>query len=243
MNVAGGMLSIFVVTPVSFALAWRETNKKYLTRGYGKFRRVVSSLVMSSLFSVLMMFFGFGLSETFLPNGTATPTEAPQTQVQIVAQRAAQIDVERVKAAAKAEAALTPKQRKQREKERLLAEKKAKQEAEKQAKIAKQEAEKQAKLAKAEAEKQALIVAAAEREEKIKKQFAPWDGSNRPLERLIKLAMKNPDSYQHVATTYIDKGDYLIVKTTYRGTNSFNAIVPETATAKIDLEGNILEAH
>jgi len=79
------------------------------------------------------------------------------------------------------------------------------------------------------------------RQKEIAVGFSPWDGSHNALEKHIKKQMKNPDSYKHVQTTYVDRGAYLIVETTYRGTNSFNAIVPNTVRAKADLDGKLLE--
>ena len=53
--------------------------------------------------------------------------------------------------------------------------------------------------------------------------------------------MNNPDSYKHVETKYKDKGEYLIVTTVFRGTNTFGGVVTNSIKAKIDLNGNILE--
>lgn len=79
------------------------------------------------------------------------------------------------------------------------------------------------------------------RREMIEKQFSPWDGAHINLERLIEANMHNPDSYEHVQTTYYDKGDYLIVNTRYRGTNGFGAIITTNTKAKVSLEGTVLE--
>lgn len=81
----------------------------------------------------------------------------------------------------------------------------------------------------------------AERKKKIELQFSPWDGSHRNLERVIKKAMNDPDSYEHAETTYWDRGDYLIVKTTYRGKNSFGGVVKNFVKAKVSLDGQILQ--
>jgi len=78
------------------------------------------------------------------------------------------------------------------------------------------------------------------RKEKIKSQFSAWDGSHKKVESFVKNNMKNPDSYQHIETRYTDKGDYLLVGTKYRGTNSFNAIVPETKLFKVDIETGVV---
>jgi hypothetical protein len=92
------------------------------------------------------------------------------------------------------------------------------------------------------AEKRRLAeIAAAERKNRIEPQFSAWDGSHRNLERLVKEAMNNPDSYQHVKTVYWDKGGYLIVQTTFRGTNAFGGVVPNTVKAKVSLDGDVLQ--
>ncbi|WP_204230881.1 PH domain-containing protein [Aeromonas salmonicida] len=86
--------------------------------------------------------------------------------------------------------------------------------------------------------KKALIEARAK---KLESQFSPWDGSHRALERAIKKSMNDPDSYEHVKTTYNDLGDSLIVSTTFRGKNGFGGVVKNTVVAQVDLDGNILE--
>ena len=73
------------------------------------------------------------------------------------------------------------------------------------------------------------------REQQIKKYFSPWDGSHRGLTKVIKKSMNDPESYQHEQTNYWDKGNYLLVKTTFRG------IVKNTITAKVDLNGHVIE--
>ncbi|WP_444945132.1 hypothetical protein ACJJIP_11280 [Microbulbifer sp. VTAC004] len=84
-------------------------------------------------------------------------------------------------------------------------------------------------------------IAAEARNKLIKRQFSPWDGSHNNLERFIKKAMNDPDSYKHDKTVYWDKGDHLIVKTTYRGKNAFGGVVRNFIEAKIGLDGTILE--
>lgn len=82
---------------------------------------------------------------------------------------------------------------------------------------------------------------AQKRKEKIEKQFSPWDGSHYNLERMIKKAMNDPDSYEHDETVYWDKGSYLIVKTVYRGKNAFGGVVKNFVRAKVNLDGDILQ--
>lgn len=73
----------------------------------------------------------------------------------------------------------------------------------------------------------------------IEKQFSQFDGSHTLLEKMIKRSLKNPDSYEHVETVYWDKGNYILVKTTYRGTNSFNAVVTDSVEQAFTIEGDV----
>ncbi len=79
------------------------------------------------------------------------------------------------------------------------------------------------------------------REKQIEEQFSAWDGSHRNLERVIKKAMNDPDSYEHDETKYWDRGDHLIVETTYRGKNAFGGVVKNYVKAKISLDGQVLQ--
>lgn len=84
-------------------------------------------------------------------------------------------------------------------------------------------------------------LATAARKENIEKQFSAWDGSHRSLERVIKEAMNDPDSYEHDKTVYWDRGDHLVVQTTYRGKNAFGGTVRNFVKAKVSLSGQILQ--
>lgn len=84
-------------------------------------------------------------------------------------------------------------------------------------------------------------IAAANRKSEIEKQFSAWDGSHRSLERVIKEAMNDPDSYEHDKTVYWDRGDHLVVQTTYRGKNAFGGTVKNFVKAKVSLSGQILQ--
>lgn len=77
------------------------------------------------------------------------------------------------------------------------------------------------------------------RQEIIESQFSGWDGSHPGLTDIIKKSMKDPSSYEHVETVYWDEGDYILVKTTFRGKNSFNALVKNWVKARVDLNGNV----
>lgn len=78
------------------------------------------------------------------------------------------------------------------------------------------------------------------RRSQIERQFSAWDGSHRPLVRRVKESMKNPDSFEHVKTTYTEQGDMLLVLMTYRGKNSFNAVVTQRVYAEVTLDGTIM---
>lgn len=80
----------------------------------------------------------------------------------------------------------------------------------------------------------------AVRQNKIKLQFSSWDGSHSALKSYVKDNMNDPSSFDHIKTTYSDKGNYLLVQMKFRGKNSFGAKIIEVVTAKVDLEGNIL---
>ena len=82
---------------------------------------------------------------------------------------------------------------------------------------------------------------AAERQRRIESKFSSWNGSHPGLTARIKESMNDPKSYEHVETTYADKGDHLIVKTTFRGKNSFGGVVKNWVLAKTDLDGNVIE--
>jgi len=80
-----------------------------------------------------------------------------------------------------------------------------------------------------------------ERQIEVEKQFSAWDGSHNGLTKLIKDAMNDPNSYEHVETVFWDKNDHLIVMTTYRGKNAFGGVVKNFVKAKVDFNGNVLE--
>nr|ELR5114070.1 hypothetical protein [Providencia stuartii] len=76
--------------------------------------------------------------------------------------------------------------------------------------------------------------------------FSKWDGSYRPLEKLIKNNMNDDDSYKHDETTFrlmLDaKPPYAIVSTTFRGKNAYGAMVKNNMKVKVDIAtGDILE--
>ncbi|MDD5749463.1 MAG: hypothetical protein PHO91_01590 [Patescibacteria group bacterium] len=79
------------------------------------------------------------------------------------------------------------------------------------------------------------------RKKMIEKQFSAWDGSHIQLTKLIKNAMNDPKSYEHVETTYWDMKNHLIVNTTFRGKNAFGGTVKNTIKAKVSIDGENIE--
>lgn len=79
------------------------------------------------------------------------------------------------------------------------------------------------------------------RAKQINKQFSPFDNSHVKLEKYIKKYMNDPDSFEHVETKFRDEGVNIFIYTTYRGTNVLGAKVISTISAKVDIEGNILQ--
>ena len=78
--------------------------------------------------------------------------------------------------------------------------------------------------------------------QKIEKLFDPWDGSHRELTKVIKSNLRDPDTYEHIETTYEINGDSVNVMTKYRAKNGFGGHVVETVTAITDKEsGTVLE--
>lgn len=78
------------------------------------------------------------------------------------------------------------------------------------------------------------------REALIAAGFSKWDGSHLALTKIIKDSMNDPKSYEHVKTVYSDKGDRLVIRTTFRGKNAFGGVVKNWVIAEADLKGNVL---
>lgn len=80
------------------------------------------------------------------------------------------------------------------------------------------------------------------RKEQIEKQFSMLDGSHNNTVKEIKKQMKNPNSFEHVKTVYIDRekiDNTIKIICEFRGTNAYNAIVTNRAESIADLDGNI----
>ncbi|WP_249552742.1 hypothetical protein [Shewanella sp. 8A] len=83
--------------------------------------------------------------------------------------------------------------------------------------------------------------ASASHQQTVNRQFSSWDGSHSGLVKVVKANLKDPSSFEHIKTQYVDKYNYLVVTMQYRGKNSFGAVVTEEVVAKTDMNGNVLE--
>ncbi|WP_146680379.1 zinc ribbon domain-containing protein [Oceanococcus atlanticus] len=87
-------------------------------------------------------------------------------------------------------------------------------------------------------EKVAFYKGKIERQKTIHAMFSQWDGSYPPLVKHVKSNMKDPSSYDHIETRFSDRGDHVYVVMRFRGKNSFGALIPNTVSAKINLDAN-----
>ena len=81
-----------------------------------------------------------------------------------------------------------------------------------------------------------------ERKDRIESQFSWWDGSHKGLTKYIKKRMRNSDSYEHASTTYIDKGNYLKVYTSYKSVlPGLDIVVTHIVVAEVNLKGKVIK--
>jgi hypothetical protein len=76
----------------------------------------------------------------------------------------------------------------------------------------------------------------------VNRQFATFNGSNAFLVNFIKDRMNNPKSFKHIETTYKDKGSYIDVYMSFRGTNTRGVLVLNRIKAKMSINGEIISA-
>jgi hypothetical protein len=65
------------------------------------------------------------------------------------------------------------------------------------------------------------------------------DGTHINLVKMVKSAMHNPRSFEHVETKYLEQDGKIYLWMTYRGTNAFGAIVTNEIAATSDYNGNV----
>ncbi|MCT4228664.1 zinc ribbon domain-containing protein [Elizabethkingia anophelis] len=73
------------------------------------------------------------------------------------------------------------------------------------------------------------------------KNISAWDRSNPKLCRAVKKAMNDPDSFEHVSTTFEYNKNNVIGTMTYRCKNAFGAKILASAKGTFDYDGNLLE--
>ncbi|MEO9513456.1 MAG: hypothetical protein ABJN84_00415 [Flavobacteriaceae bacterium] len=78
-------------------------------------------------------------------------------------------------------------------------------------------------------------------QQNIQKLFSGWDGSHIKLTEHIKQSLNDPDSYEHLETTYIDKDSFLIITTRFTAKNGFGGRVKNEVVVMSDTLGNITE--
>jgi hypothetical protein len=71
--------------------------------------------------------------------------------------------------------------------------------------------------------------------------FNPWDGSHRNLEILIKKSLNDPNSYNHLETTYRDLDSILIITSEFTAKNGFGGTIREGVVVSADTLGNIID--
>ena len=79
------------------------------------------------------------------------------------------------------------------------------------------------------------------RKRQVKEQFSSWDGSNKALTKYVRQSLTNPESFEHVRTTFEDRVIHLIVTMTYKSRNGAGTVVTNTIVAKVGLDGKVLE--
>lgn len=79
------------------------------------------------------------------------------------------------------------------------------------------------------------------KEQKADSLLSGWDGSYRPLIKLVKEKMNDPESFEHVETRTGDyQDDYFYMSMKYRGKNGFGGVITKYIDVKVDYNGNIL---
>lgn len=58
-------------------------------------------------------------------------------------------------------------------------------------------------------------------------------GASPALIKHVQDRMNDPESFQHVQTLYVDRGEFLQVSMKYRGKNAFGGTVTESVQAKV----------
>lgn len=81
--------------------------------------------------------------------------------------------------------------------------------------------------------KQANMSPIERREAEISGLLSAPGGASPALIKYVRNRMNDPESFQHVQTLYVDRGEYLQVSMKYRGKNAFGGTVTESVQAKV----------
>lgn len=74
----------------------------------------------------------------------------------------------------------------------------------------------------------------------VNRQFATFNGSNAFLVNFIKKRMNDPKSFEHINTSYKDKGSYIDVYMKFRGINAQGVLVLNQIKAKMSINGEVI---
>lgn len=80
------------------------------------------------------------------------------------------------------------------------------------------------------------------RAENIKQSFNR-DGSHKMTTRLVKMRLKDPDSFQHINTSYVENENHLDITMTYRAKNSFGGYTQSTIKSQAKPNGELINAE
>ena len=81
------------------------------------------------------------------------------------------------------------------------------------------------------------------RQQRVEKLFSAWDGSQPSVEKWVKSQLNDPNSYEHIETTYRDFDSVISINTEFTAKNGFGGRVRSRCIAVIDTLGNLKEAE
>lgn len=70
----------------------------------------------------------------------------------------------------------------------------------------------------------------------VEKCLSDWDGSHKGMVSATKAMMNDPESFDHIETRYIDRGNEIDLIMKFKGTNKLGGVVTNTAKATINSE-------
>ena len=72
--------------------------------------------------------------------------------------------------------------------------------------------------------------------------FSAWDGAHSGLVAEVKAQLNDPESFEHLETSTIDKGDYYIVIMKFTAKNGFGGRISKAATVQCGKDCNLAGA-